>query len=216
MIAVTGDSRGEAGYERLASDPVVSTMGKEDYLIILGGCGITEPRIDLDETISAYRDLPCSVLFLDGAYDDYDLLSEYPLFPWNGGKIQVFSRGISRLMRGQVFTLEGKRILTMGGAVSEDRSDSERYWSWWPEQEISEDDLNEAGKNLQSVGNRVDYVFSSACPRTWNDNGDAMLDRVLGMVDYGHWYFSGPEVQNDHLGLNAEYVSGTVVRITPQ
>ena len=90
MIAVTGDSRGEAGYERLASDPVVSTMGKEDYLIILGGCGITEPRIDLDETISAYRDLPCSVLFLDGAYMITIFFPNILCFRGTGGRYRSF------------------------------------------------------------------------------------------------------------------------------
>ncbi len=213
MIAVTGDSRGEAGYERLVSDPVVNRMRKEDYLVILGGCGVTEPRADLDKVITAYRDLPCSVLFLDGAYDDYDLLSEYPLFPWNGGKIQVFSRGIYHLMRGQVFTLGGRRFFTMGGAVTPDRSESEKYWSWWPEQDITDEDLIEAKKNLLNVGNKVDYVLSSACPRTWKNDGSEMLDRILDKVDYGHWYFSGPAAQSGCLGLKAEGVSEVVLPI---
>lgn len=190
MIAVTGDSRGEAGYKRLLSDPVVRMMGKEDYLVILGACGVTEPRIDLDDAISAYRALPCSVLFLDGAYDDYDLLSEYPVFPWNGGKIQVISRGICRLMRGQVFTIGGRKILTMGGAISEDSSESGKYWSWWPDRQISDGDLSEAGKNLDLAGRKVDYVFTSTYPQVWGRCGDQRLDTLLDMVDYGHWYGS--------------------------
>ncbi len=190
MIAVTGDSRGEAGYKRLLSDPVVRTMGEEDYLVILGGCGVTEPHVDLDNVISAYRDLPCSVLFLDGAYDDYDLLSEYPVFPWNGGKIQVISRGIYHMMRGQVFTIGGRKILTMGGALSEDHSESEKYWSWWPEQQISDEDLSEAKSNLDRVGKKVDHVFTSTYPQSWGGGGDQRLDTLLNMVDYGHWYSS--------------------------
>lgn len=211
MIAVTGDSRGEAGYKHISSDPLVRRMGKEDYLVILGGCGVSEPHIDLDSVISAYRDLPCSVLFLDGVYDDYDLLSEYPVFPWNGGNVQSISRGIYHLMRGQVFTLEGMRILTMGGGLSKDRPDSEKYWTWWPEQEISEKDIDEAGHNLTRAGGKVDCVFTSACPSIWAEDGDRMLDRLVGMVDYRRWYCPGLQVRDP--GHKVECVTGIVIQL---
>ncbi len=194
MIAVTGNSWGEAGYKRIASDPVVRRMGKEDYLIILGGCGVTEHGTKHDLMISAYRDLPCSVLFLDGAQDDYDFLSEYPIFPWNGGNIQVISRGIYRLMRGQIFNLEGISVLSMGGALSKDRSEAGKYWVWWPEQEISDTDIREAEGNLMRIGGKVEYVFSSSHPFSWGEGGDQKLDRLLGKIKYNGWYFPSPQI----------------------
>ncbi len=184
-------------------------MGKEDYLVILGGCGVTEPHADLDAVISAYRDLPCSVLFLDGEHDDYDLLSEYPVFPWNGGKIQVMSRGIYHLMRGQVFTIGGRRIFSMGGSVSQGRKDSEKYWSWWPEQEISDNELIEAESNLAHVGRRVDYVFTSGHPLLWGKDGEPGLDRFVNTVQYRSWYFSD-QVQRSFPEFNAEGLFGPV------
>ena len=197
MIAVTGDTRGIEALYQLSHDPTVCSMGKNDFLIVLGNCGITEARTDFHENVLLYRDLPCSVLYLDGAHDDYDLLADHPLFPWNGGMTQNISRYLTHLVRGQVFTLGGKRFFVMGGSTTPGRDDRGKYYEWWPEQDIFPAEMDEAYANLKANGNRADYVLTCECPTSWKTYVRGVktpcsesLEELLAHVDYGHWFFS--------------------------
>lgn len=214
MFAVTGSTLGECGYLGLLKDPIVQSMSKHDYLVMLGNSGITEPRVDFRETVSKYRDLPCSILVIDGSTDDYDLLSDHPLFPWNGGMTQNLSRNITRLMRGQVFAIQGKTIFSMGGALSKERTDFGKYYDWWPEQEISEEDLMEAESNL-AHREHVDWVFSCERPACWDSNGGyAILDGLSTRIPYGHWYFSNSPYTMEYPEHRATQVGTTVISLS--
>lgn len=201
MIVVTGDSLGIDALYNLAHDETVCSMSKSDYLVVLGNCGIMQAHTDFQENILIYRDLPCSVLFLDGGHDDYDLIADHPLFPWNGGMVQNISRGLTHLMRGQVFTIGGRTLLTMGGSTTPGRDDVGKYYDWWPEQDIFPPEVEVAERNLSAVGDCVDLVLTCECPTSWKSRINGMptpcsdaLERILGVVDYGHWYFSGPSL----------------------
>ena len=199
MIAVTGDTRGIEALYQLSQNETIRSMSKNDFLLVLGNCGITEVHTDFHENILMYRDLPCSVMYLDGPHDDYDLLSDYPLFPWNGGMTQNISRYLVHLIRGQVFTMGGKRFLAMGGGTTPGRDEIGKFYDWWPEQDIFPAELDCALENLDAVGGKVDYVFSCECPTSWKGPvkgaktscSDA-LENILAHADYGHWYFSNP------------------------
>jgi hypothetical protein len=43
MLAVAGPVRDREAPEALARDPLVASMGKGDFLLILGGSGVFEP-----------------------------------------------------------------------------------------------------------------------------------------------------------------------------
>ena len=183
MIAVTGNTLGDSGLDRLFRDATVQSMSRTDFLLIVGGCGVTEARADFQRRVEGYRQLPCSILFLDSSSDDYDLLAEHPVFPWNGGKVQVISRGILHLMRGQVFTIGGRRLFTMGGATTPGRTDLGKYHLWWPEQDIAPEDLAEAEENLSKAGWKADFAFSSTSPL------DDRLRGIYGRLDCRNWFY---------------------------
>ncbi|MCQ2079826.1 MAG: hypothetical protein MJZ38_07220 [archaeon] len=219
MLAVSGGSLGFEGLYRLSQDEVVQSMGKSDYLIILGNCGVTEVHADFYDNLALYRDLPCSVLFLDGSTDDYDLLSDHPLFPWNGGMTQSMSRGITHLMRGQVFRIDGRTILTMGGCSTVGRTDLGKYYDWYPEQDIFPADLQAAESNLEEVDGKVDLVLTCDCPASWRAGSatdclqtSRCLDDLASLVTYRHWYFSNP-VQMELPTVSATGVAQTCIII---
>ncbi|MCQ2085093.1 MAG: hypothetical protein MJZ21_02980 [archaeon] len=197
MIAITGDTRGIEALYQLSQNDIINSMSKSDFLLILGKCGITEAHTDFHENILMYRDLPCSIMFLDGPHDDYDLLSDHPVFPWNGGMTQNISRSITHLMRGQVFTMGGKTFLTMGGGTTPGRDDFGKYYTWWPEQDIFPQEILAAEYNLAEHGNKVDYVFTCECPTSWKSEISGFrtscsdsLEHLMDKVEYRHWYFS--------------------------
>ena len=58
-----------------------------------------------------------TLLFVDGNHENYDLLAEFPVQMWHGGKVQMIRENVIHLMRGQMFNLQGRRFFTFGGAM---------------------------------------------------------------------------------------------------
>ena len=91
-------------------------------------------------------------------------------------------------MRGQVFEIDGITFFTMGGAASHDIQDGildpaspgfeQEYWfkrrtrqifrvkgvSWWPQEMPSEEEYEEAVRNLERVNWRVNYILTHCAP----------------------------------------------------
>ena len=129
-----------------------------------------------------------TLLFVDGNHENFDMLNSFPVSEWNGGKVHFIRKNIIHLMRGQVFTIEGKRFFTFGGGRSHDiqagildRSDSDfavkkrkldreralyriDHESWWKEELPSEDEMAEGLRNLEEAGNKVDFVITHSAP----------------------------------------------------
>ena len=66
---------------------------------------------------------PWTTLFVDGNHSNFDRLKKLSVEEWNGGKVHKIRPHIIHLMRGQVFTINGKTFFTFGGAQSHDISD---------------------------------------------------------------------------------------------
>jgi hypothetical protein len=222
MLAVTGPLAGGGRLERLAADPAVGAMGRQDFLVSLGGSGVFAPRTPRGRNAQLIlKTLPCSVLFLDGADDDYDRIADYPEFPWNGGMTNDVWRGLTRLCRGQVFTMWGKTFAVMGGAATPGRDDVGKYWTWWPDQDPSERDIDRAVSNLEKHGNRVDWVFTCECPSSWKSEvGGTPLsaasdacEKILETCSYGHWYFADGGPDEEFPELHATRVKEKVLRL---
>lgn len=73
---------------------------------------------------------------MDGNHENFDLINEYPVEEWCGGKVHIIrcdkegKPKIIHLMRGQVFEIEGKKIFTVGGAYSIDKYMRTPHRSW--------------------------------------------------------------------------------------
>lgn len=167
-----------------------------DNLFVLGGSAVTRPRTDRDSFVKELRGFPCRFLHIDGEYDDYDFLGDHPAYPWNGGLAQTISRDVMRLCRGQVFTIGGKTVLALGGGTTAGRRPEDKYWDWWPEQDISEQEEKTAFDNLRAHGDRVDIVLTYGRPSSWGGTEGRtsdVLEEVRRSVDFGHWYFYGED-----------------------
>ena len=119
---------------------------------------------NLGENLKLYGELPFTVLFLDGNYENSDLLNTYPEGEWRGGKVHIIKPDILHLMRGQVFELEGNIIFTFGGATSIDKYMRQEGVSWWKEEMPSFAELDEGIANLKRYNNKVDYIITSPIP----------------------------------------------------
>lgn len=204
MILVTGDTHGQIDWEKLNTRnfPFQKNMTKDDYLIILGDAGICWDGGKQDKYIQdKYNKRNFTTLFIDGNHENHDLLNSYPVETWSGGKIHRISDSIIHLMRGQVFNIDGKKIFTIGGAVSVDKKYRTKGKTWWAEEVPSKQELNEATSNLDKCDESVDYILTHSAPKRYiQDLGvnkhnkefecdlDFYLDDIYNSVKFKKWY----------------------------
>ena len=119
MIYITGDTHGEVSrFEEIHEQ---YRLTEKDMLIVAGDFGCIfglgwrdEHKLDL------LAKLPYGILFIDGNHECFPQIYTYPEEIWNGGRVHRIRPNILHLMRGQVFTIDGTTVFTMGGGYSID------------------------------------------------------------------------------------------------
>ena len=187
MIYITRDCHGD--YRRFSSEafPEQKEMTKQDYVIVCGDFGYWTPSASQNWWFKWLSDKPFTTLFIDGNHENFDGLYKEPEEIWSGGKIHKVTESIFHLMRGQVFTIDGCKIFTFGGAQSHDidggvlevtdpsfeekrkqldlsgTSYRVNHISWWKEELPSEKEMSEGKENLAAHENKVDYIVTHCC-----------------------------------------------------
>lgn len=205
MLYVTGDTHGEEGRFLYMDSAIEKTLTKDDKLIVCGDWGyISDDSYRERQFLRFLTEKPYQILWVDGNHENFTLIQEYPIEEWCGGKAHVIRRDcegnpkIIHLMRGQVFTIEDKRIFTMGGAYSIDKYMRTPYRSWWPEEMPTDTEMKEAVSNLEKCNYEVDYIITHAAPEEtmciFHPNHpeekplNNFLEWVRENVKYKHWY----------------------------
>lgn len=205
MIFITGDTHG--GYPRDCTkfdrfDD--SKLSKDDFLIIAGDFGfIWESVSDYKEKkwLKYFDTFKCTVCFIDGNHENFTRLNSYEICDFNGGKAHKISKNIYHLMRGEIFTLNERKIFTMGGALSIDKDYRTPGISWWEEEQISENDMLNAWENLAKFDFSVDLVITHTAPNhllsdimefnlsQFYDEANLQLEKIYAKINFKKWYF---------------------------
>jgi len=125
---------------------------------------------------------------VDGNHDNFDRLNEFPVHQWNGGSVRYIRPHVLHLTRRQVFEISGMTFFTMGGATSHDIQDGildpaapdfeQEYRfkrrtrqmfrvkgvSWWPEELPSDEEYEEAVRNLERANWKVNCILTHCAP----------------------------------------------------
>lgn len=197
MLYITGDTHGEHARMR----ELAAHLREGDTLLITGDFGYVY-RNDAHERLflREMEELPFTICFCDGNHENFPALASYPEERFCGGRIHRIGRNIIHLCRGQIFTLEDKRIFTMGGAYSVDRYMLREGISFWREELPSGEEYREAAANLAAADFKVDYILTHTAPSRvigWlgyrpDAHGrelEGFLDWVMAETDYRGWYF---------------------------
>lgn len=200
MIYVTGDMHGVASR---FDEPALRKLRGGDTLIICGDFGFlwngSKDEINVLKKLSKKR---YNICFIDGTHENFDMLGKLKVKMWNGGKVHQISDNIFHLMRGQVFTIDGKKIFTMGGGESPD-IDIRFEMNTWSEKEIpTRAELVEGVENLQKNHAKIDIVISHEPPAKIKDfllietkdsasitAINTYLEDVGKTCKFNHWYF---------------------------
>ena len=202
MIYITGDTHGMIDWEKINTTRFLDQyyLTREDNLIILGDFGGVWDGAEQDRyIIKTYEKRSFTTLFIDGNHENHDLLDAYPVEEWNGGKVHFISEHVIHLMRGQVYEIDGLKMFTMGGAESIDKAYRREGMSWWSREMPSDEEYDEAIRNLEKHDFDVDVVLTHCAPEGYLGKAlcyraENRLTRFLedlitehGLV-FKHWY----------------------------
>jgi predicted phosphodiesterase len=225
MIYLTGDTHGEQErMEQLLSRMADLPKGEEpNRLIICGDFGYLfydQPSENafLDQVEEKLSDLGGEILFCDGNHENFDLLNGLPVSQRKGGQVHIVRPHILHLMRGQCYTIEGKKFFVFGGASSMDkayRKSMERAHGgkkyWWEQERPNDEEYHTASTTLSACGNQVDYIITHTAPKKalfqlsffpTRDDLELVgyLDWIRAEVTYQHWYFGHLHIDEDTFG----------------
>ncbi|NFD55374.1 metallophosphoesterase [Clostridium botulinum] len=206
MIYITGDTHFPNDIEKLneLNFPEYSNLTKDDYVIITGDFGAiwnnSKQELYWRELLS---NKPWTTLFLDGNHENFDLLYQFPVEEWHGGKVHKINNSIYHLMRGQVFNINELKFWTMGGATSTDKENRQEHISWWKEEIPDFNEMNEGLDNLAKHNNEVDYILTHTCSSSTlkditkifgfqpkrEENLNKYLEKIEEKVRFKKWYF---------------------------
>ena len=200
MIYITGDTHGDI-VRFIENNMGDSEWTQRDTLIICGDFGFVFNESEFTaEKLDYLGRKPYNICFCDGNHENFQLLFEYPEEEWNGGRVHRIRDNIFHLMRGQIFSIEGRKFFTFGGAYSIDRYMRKLGVSYWDEEIPNDEDFKKATNNLKKHDFAVDYIITHTAPREiilrmgFAPDGHDMeltgfLEWIMYKADFKKWFF---------------------------
>ena len=184
-------------------------------MIILGDVGANYYGDERDErTKENLSKVSVPILCIHGNHEMRPWEADgYTLVKWNGGKVWVQEKYPQLLFAkdGEIYTIDGKRYIAIGGAYSVDS-----YWrikhyaGWWESEQPTEEIKKFVEKQLQV--NEIDIILSHTCPRKYepieaflpfidqssvDTSTEDWLDSIEETVNYQAWYCGHWHIEKD-------------------
>ncbi|HIZ55808.1 MAG TPA: hypothetical protein H9671_06345 [Firmicutes bacterium] len=197
MLYVTGDMHGDVSAFRR---PGISRLRKNDCLFVCGDFGFIWQGTPAEKRLLKWiGKRPYSVLFAEGCHENFDLLAQYETEEWNGGKVRRISGNLLQLMRGEIYTIENKRVFVFGGGESDEQDIRVEAGTYWPVAAPSTADAFNAQQHLTACGQKVDYIITHEAPEKvrgflsessgQEEYTPFMLNQLTAGCEFSMWYF---------------------------
>ena len=200
-IYITGDTHIPIDISKLSTKKWTEQkeLTRDDFLIICGDFGAVWNNSSEDKYWQKWlNEKPFTTLFVDGNHENFNLLNEYEIEEFHGGKIHRIMPNVCHLMRGQVFDLNGIKVFTMGGAESHDKDSRKENVTWWKDELPNDNEYAEAIRNLDKCGWKVNLVISH-CTSSYIQDQIApyyeqnrltyFFETLRNDLTYDKWYF---------------------------
>lgn len=226
MIFVTGDTHGQM--ERFR-DKRCRKLKEQDTLIICGDFGfIWDGSRGEEKALSWIGKRKYRVLFVDGKHENFTLLQKkYQVEEIYGGKAHHITGNLYHLMRGEIYTIEGKKVFAFGGGESVDKEFRLEQGLWWEEEMPTLEEMQNGIRNLEQAHLKVDYIITHEPPARAlrvlsgyrNDSGNALdsfFEEIAKEVSYQKWFFGSAhqdkKVSPRHFALFREIIPAEAVK----
>lgn len=153
-IAFAGDWHANARWGVHAIEYAASSGA--DIIVHLGDYGYEFTAQFRSQVERALTEAGLELWFVDGNHERFPKLLNYPLQP--DGRRRVTGQ-VFHLPRGFRWEWDGVRFLALGGAYSIDRKWRVPHVSWWPEEEITHQQVADC-----IAGGPADVLVSHDCP----------------------------------------------------
>ena len=206
MIYYTGDIHGSASEVTTFCNRMELTA--KDILVILGDVGANYFGDYRDVRLKRIlQSLPPTIFCIHGNHEMRPgTIPSYQTREWNGGVVWYEEKFPDLLFAkdGEVFTLDGRTHLILGGAYSVDKFYRlVRGYGWWADEQPSEEIKADCYHKLNECGFSVDTVLSHTCPYKYipreaflpmidqssvDNSTEWWLDGIEDQLDYQRWY----------------------------
>ena len=162
-IFVCGDIHHENDIAKIQPQnfTIQKDLTKEDVLIVAGDWGGIWYNDYRNKNLLDWWELRnFTTLVVLGNHENYDVINKLRIIDKFGGKVRKVSDSVFIAERGEIYTINGKKILTLGGAESIDKQYRVEGYSWWEQESITQKDFNNALNNLERYNYDVDYFIT--------------------------------------------------------
>lgn len=191
-IYFVGDTHGGINERKLYPEnfPNYESCSKKDTLIQLGDFGYIW---DTDTTKSHERIKRMKNVFENknwgdvfvcfGNHENYNLIEQYPIEEKNGGRVYRISDNIYGMLRGEVYTIDGYKIFSCGGASSIDKNSRTLNIDYFKQEDLTYSEIENALSNLEKHNNTVDFIVSHTCSASTLERMCSYFNMYLGEFD---------------------------------
>jgi len=212
-IFVCGDTHGSYDIKKLSTKnwKEQKELTKDDVLIQLGDFGFiwSDPATKEElNWLNWLADKKFTTAVVLGNHENYDIIETLPWEEKWGNEVQFWEaksgNRIYFFKRGAIYKINGKDILTIGGALSIDKHMRSEGISWWKQEDITREEIENCFNELDSHGYKVDYILTHTCPSRivmefihpsmynmgkFNDYTAKFLDEIDNLVEFDGWFF---------------------------
>ena len=207
MIYITGDIHGECC--RVSDMVRYHHITPEDTIVLLGDVAMNYYGAELgDRSRKANLEkLGIPILCIHGNHEMRpETVATYRETPWRGGIVYAEADFPHLLFAkdGEVYDLEGRQCIALGGAYSVDKwYRLLRHWAWFEDEQPSDEIKARVKAKLDAIGWKVDAVFSHTCPYEYipveaflpgidqssvDNSTEEWLEEIRKKLDHQAWY----------------------------
>ena len=207
MIYYTGDIHGKP--DKIVNFALQHKLTENDIIVILGdvGCNYYGEGSVKDHNMKfQLSKLPCTIFCIHGNHENRPQnISTYKRKLWNQGYVYVEDEfpNIVFAVDGNIYDLEGKDTLVIGGAYSVDKYYRlEMGYKWFPDEQPSEEVKQEVETAIGMWGYEFDQILTHTCPMKYipteaflpgidqskvDNSTEEWLDTIEEKCTYGRW-----------------------------
>lgn len=196
MIYITGDVHGDL---KDLEKRDIGKIKKGDVLIITGDFGFLWDNSKSEiKNLNKLSKKKFTILFVEGVHENFEMLYSHEECEIFGAKARKIADNIYCLNRGEIYTIDGKKVFALGGGAHEDVYEKYDNDPLKNPSLPTDEELEYSVKNLQSHNKKVDLVITHEAPASVKrmirrdsviNDMNIFLDTLLHNIQCEKWYF---------------------------